>query len=160
MQLNQNSLSARLYKEFYSCENLPTNLCPYFWKLVVAYVVSPIYFIVVYPIKRKWMLGKIFSGILFAFAVAIALTVIGFLLYINYHLIRAAIGCYYYKSWLANSAIFWDTYIFVVLPGIIKYFKGEKSPKEKVKREYLVTEFIKAKYNRYCPQITWKEKEA
>jgi hypothetical protein len=37
MILNHNSISARLYRWFYETGIMPNNLCPYFWKLVIAY---------------------------------------------------------------------------------------------------------------------------
>jgi hypothetical protein len=40
MKLNSNSLSARLYKSFYSTKTLPNNSCPYFRKLVLAWLLA------------------------------------------------------------------------------------------------------------------------
>jgi hypothetical protein len=40
MQLNHNSFSAKLYRWFYGVDSMPGNLCPYFWKLVIAYVMA------------------------------------------------------------------------------------------------------------------------
>jgi len=46
MKLNKNSISAKLFRWFYRTSELPTNLCPYFWKLVMAYVfVIPLFII-------------------------------------------------------------------------------------------------------------------
>ena len=49
MKLNQNSLSAKLYRWFYKTDTMPTNLCPYFWKLVTAVILSPLFAIYTLP---------------------------------------------------------------------------------------------------------------
>jgi hypothetical protein len=40
MNLNQNSIPAKLYRWFYQKNQyeMPTNLCPYFWQLVVMWI--------------------------------------------------------------------------------------------------------------------------
>ena len=40
MELNKNSFSAKLYRWFYATKQMPQNLCPYFWKLVVAFIMA------------------------------------------------------------------------------------------------------------------------
>ena len=49
MKLNKNSISAKLFRWFYRTSELPTNLCPYFWKLVMAYVFAIPVFIISLP---------------------------------------------------------------------------------------------------------------
>jgi len=49
MKLNKNSISAKLFRWFYGTSELPTNLCPYFWKLVMAYVFVIPLFIISFP---------------------------------------------------------------------------------------------------------------
>lgn len=45
-KLNPHGLMARLYRNFYNTGGLPNNLCPYFWKLVIA-IIS---FVFVWPV--------------------------------------------------------------------------------------------------------------
>jgi hypothetical protein len=49
MKLNQNSISSKLYRWFYGTNDLPNNLCPYFWKLVLAWLVLIPYSLVGLP---------------------------------------------------------------------------------------------------------------
>ena len=36
MELNLNSLTAKLYRWFYKQNEMPSSLCPYFWKMILA----------------------------------------------------------------------------------------------------------------------------
>ena len=38
MKLTKNSFNSKLYRWFYCTNQLPINLCPYFWKLLMAWV--------------------------------------------------------------------------------------------------------------------------
>jgi hypothetical protein len=40
MEINYNSTSARIYREFYNTKRMPESLCPYFWKLVFAWPIT------------------------------------------------------------------------------------------------------------------------
>lgn len=40
-ELNPHGLMARLYRNFYNTGGLPNNLCPYFWKLIIAIISFP-----------------------------------------------------------------------------------------------------------------------
>ena len=50
MKLNSNSISSKLYRWFYGTKELPNNLCPYFWKLVLAWLVLIPYSLVCLPV--------------------------------------------------------------------------------------------------------------
>ena len=39
MKLKENSFSANFYKWVYETKQLPKNLCPYFWKLLLGWVI-------------------------------------------------------------------------------------------------------------------------
>jgi len=38
MNLSSTTLVARLYRWFYNQDKMPTNLCPYFWRLVLMWI--------------------------------------------------------------------------------------------------------------------------
>ena len=52
-----------------------------------------------------------------------------------------------FKEWNYKRKIKYDEYG----RGIYNFHKEEKT--------YLVVEFVKAKYNKYCPKIDWIDKE-
>ena len=47
----------------------------------------------------------------------------------------------------------------LVLAFIAIYMLDGGPRTKKIKKQSIVVEFIKAKYNRYCPTIEWEEKE-
>lgn len=51
MKINYNSLSAKIYRYFYTTETMPTNLCPYFWKSLIATILFIPYYILTIPTK-------------------------------------------------------------------------------------------------------------
>lgn len=151
MTLNQNSIHAKLYKEFYSTEVLPDNLCPFFWKLLMAWACSPFYFIFGLPIKRDWIWGRIVKWISLVLLIIIALGCAVFFFYANYHLARYWLNCYSYNNDLAFMGGLYDAWFSGIF--LYNYIKGKLYKK---KRQYIVAEFIKAKYGKYCPQINWE----
>jgi hypothetical protein len=49
MELNLNSLTAKLYRWFYNQYEMPNSLCPYFWKMIIMYVFIIPYSIISLP---------------------------------------------------------------------------------------------------------------
>ena len=165
MKANTRSLHARLYKFTYKSE-LPTNLCPYFWKLVAAILMFIPNFILQLPIlfcnlftnktkdnpKEQRENGFfIYMGLVFLFIYCIG----------TYNMIKAMFNCYSYNEDLADSGVIINGLILTVLTTILccilknKHDEriyddiGEKEPN-------IIKEFIKAKYHKYCPKIDWK----
>ena len=50
MKLNINSTSAQLYRWFYATTTMPQSLCPYFWKLVIMWLLILPYSILSLPV--------------------------------------------------------------------------------------------------------------
>ena len=81
MKLDQNSISARLFRWFYATNGMPKNLCPYFWKLVLMWVFILPYTILSLPvILRDWKdpyyrttLERMGTGVLVWFFLGIAI---------------------------------------------------------------------------------------
>lgn len=167
MKLNKNGLSAKLYSFIYNSE-LPINLCPYFWKLVIASVLfTPILIIslptIIYNSLEKDEYKKIEDKLdEFTFSIGFYL-VFGFILlfiWLNYNIIKMFLNCnsYNYKDALFGMCI--DLLILLIITVFIimnkvteyKYYRPYKE-----KQDNILLSFIKAKYNNYCPKIDWKE---
>ncbi len=181
MKLNQNSISVKLYRWFYGLEDykdLPGNLCPYFWKLVLAYLLLIPYAAFCIPnILIMEVFNKNYSngdhstgarmGISFGFYLAgfIVLcmgTAVG-ALFVDY----GETGFFY--AILPGGILFWIGAILVGGYHGIKYLierykenrdyyideNGRRWYKSKEKTDNIIVAFTKAKYNKYCPKIEW-----
>ena len=58
MKLNSNSISSKLYRWFYGTNDLPNNLCPYFWKLVLSWLVLIPYSLFCLPVILHELFDK------------------------------------------------------------------------------------------------------
>jgi hypothetical protein len=162
MKLNQNSLSAKLYRWFYKTDTMPANLCPYFWRLVTAVILSPLlaiytlpYEIINYKRRRRDtysdMLGISLSCWLLIAAVICMISPLGFFFYIpdkgSSLWVIMGVGCILWGS-LILAGITW------AITKTVKYLKSKKSDDEKT--DNIIVEMVKAKYHKYCPKIDWK----
>lgn len=163
MKANKNSIHAKLYGVTYNSE-LPENLCPYFWKLVWATIILIPNIIIQLPA----LILKIFSkdsdlddcyerrkaglGIYFA------LMILSLYLLPTINWIKAIFNCYSYSQEFAIIGGGLNSIIFIVVSFFfIRYIINKKSERiVEEKKPNIVTEFIKAKYNRYCPKIEWE----
>jgi len=166
MKLNKNSISVKLFRWFYGTSELPTNLCPYFWKLVMAYVfVIPVFittlpYIIIdkdscneSPGNRIWMCIICW---LILFSLITALTPIMLFWYTPD------------KDSLLETLI--EIGVFIWMLGLIfgfawfieylkekslerKWERGNLPKKEK--RSNIIVEMVKATYYKYCPKIDW-----
>jgi hypothetical protein len=186
MKANKNSISARLYRWFYFTDEMPSNLCPYFWKLVVAYTLILPLGILCTPIlldraqkffeTEDWFQRIIGSALIWA------------ALFLGFVAIFSPITLLIW-GWFAEKTIFntwqfvglvtWGVVLVIALVSAIMYFISiRKKKKLKYSREFiwdedgnwvpnpdyvphvekpnLLVEFIKAKYNKYCPKIDWE----
>jgi hypothetical protein len=162
MKLNQNSLSAKLYRWFYKTDTMPTNLCPYFWRLVTAVILSPLLAIYTLPYeiinykRQRWdtygdMLGISLSCWLLIAAIICMISPLGLFFYIpdesSLLFMIMATGCILWGS-LILGGITW------AITKTVEYLKSKKSDNEKT--DNIIVEMVKAKYHKYCPKIDWK----
>lgn len=67
MELNSNSINARLYRWFYhkGTNQMPKSLCPYFWQLFIMYVfiIPYVLFTLPYHLLTRWENDSFISGI-------------------------------------------------------------------------------------------------
>jgi len=166
MKLNKNSISAKLFRWFYRTSELPTNLCPYFWKLVMAYVFAIPVFIISLPYvivdkdSRNESLGnRIGLSFVCWFILLLliaALTPIMLFWYtpVKDSFLEILIHCGFFV-WLTGSII-GVTWFILYLGEKIKERKWERRnlPK-KEKRSNIIVEMVKATYYKYCPKIDW-----
>jgi hypothetical protein len=166
MKASKSSIHARLYKFTYEyC--LPESLCPYFWKLVIAVILFIPNFIIQLPfivasffIKRdddsQFDVGE---HRLFGFAGWVLIFVAYIYIVSLFHLVKATLGCYSYDHRIANAGLFLVLLTIAVCLCIVLYYRRKNKPKKERKepKPSIVAEFIKAKYNRYCPHIEWMD---
>lgn len=167
MELSKKSWMVWLWKFFYS-ENLPNKGCPFFSGLILAMLLFipviivriPYYIYRVYKMsqreKREYYDEYTETAMkqtkfgLDSYLVIILLCCLGHGFYDMYAIVwlgKPAIGTVILPTLLiATIVIFGTAYITDsgYLSGIGDFIK-------------LCKEFIKAKYNKYCPSITWKD---
>ena len=176
MNLNYNSISAQLYRWFYAKYEMPKTLCPYFWKLVIMWLLIIPYTVLALPYV-------IFHGTKSEGDSFFEKPIIGIFLYLSLFLVLAALfsisvfwiifpkesylfdiqfiglfiwmvaitlGGFQFFSWLKNkytkSKIKYDEY----------WYRIWDSPKEK--ESNIFVEWVKSVYHNYCPKIEWNNK--
>ena len=178
MNLNLSGISARLYRWFYATNEMPQTLCPYFWKLVISYALFIPWAIIILPTRvintdidngRERLLISILLWVMIFATVCMIFSVTAFW------------GFYREKTFLggmqrAGVFTFLLVSIISITCGIViltKYIQDRtrqkhreyvsddmgdwiKNPAYVAPRPNLIKEFIKAKYNKYCPKINWK----
>lgn len=171
MKLNINSVSARLYRWFYATSVMPQSLCPYFWKLILMWVFILPYTILSLPcilidLKEsdyKTTGERAGVGLIMWFIIGMITCMLSW------------IGLFFvtptkeslFINMLFIGGIGW---MFAIIIGCVALFKWIKEKWEnrhirydengrriwEPKQSSIVAEFIKAKYNKYCPKIDWK----
>jgi len=162
MKLNKNSISAKLFRWFYRTSELPTNLCPYFWKLVMAYVFAIPVFIISLPYAiidkdscNESLGNRIGKGLVCWFGLFLLITALTPIILFWYTPV---------KDSFLEILIIWGllTWVIGLIIGVMWFIHhlGEKIkerrnlPKEE-KRSNIVVEMVKATYYKYCPKIDW-----
>lgn len=171
MELNFNGPIAKIYRWFFSRDYMPKSLCPYFWSLVfmwiaiIPYALLVIPFIIFNGFEKTDAVGtRVGASVLLWFCGALIYcfgvfvtsywthiphndprVVAGIMTTIAIICIGIGIGYNKIKSILADR----------------KYKKEYQNYLQgippKTKKPGIVTEFIKATYNRYCPKINWRD---
>jgi hypothetical protein len=177
MKLNSNSISSKLYRWFYGTNDLPNNLCPYFWKLVLAWLVIVPYSLVCLPMIVLELIDKGYKYSDNSTGKRIGMsTIVYFILFVISSMVSFI--CVFFVSpekdsfYLSLSALGAMIWVIAIVIGVIEGYKvfTEWNYRRKIKydengyrilnppkqeKTYLVVEFAKAKYNKYCPKIDW-----
>jgi hypothetical protein len=182
MKLNKNSVTSRLYKWFYGVseyKGLPNNLCPYFWKVVLMYITIIPYTLFSIPVVVYDLFDKHYDngdrktgerlgvsvGVYIGLFVVTALiaTIVGFFTHIE--------PKSFWEFCQLTGGVFWGGLIIVGVFEGVKYLREYTTTDDsyydetqnkwitKKAKVNLTTEFIKAKYNKYCPKIDWYSDE-
>jgi len=185
MKLNHNSISAKLYRWFYGTKSMPSNLCPYFWKLVISYLFALPLILLTFPYEiinfkdrdNDEPIGfRVFVSFIVCFFVFAAFAIIvtpsylfgyrptpdhfmynvmigGLMLWIVGTVVGVYYGIKYLVTKIKDSKNLYDEdgdrYYGYDANGNKIYYQEEKPN--------IIVEFIKAKYNKYCPKIEWKK---
>lgn len=183
MRLNKNSVSSRLYKWFYGIseyQGLPNNLCPFFWRVVLMYLTIVPYTLISVPVvvydlfDKRYDNGDRSTGERLGISAGVY---IGMLVITA--LITAIVGFFtpiepksFWEFCQLLGFMFWIGLIVVGVIQGVKYLREysttDKSYYSETENKWvyrkttvnLTTEFIKAKYNKYCPKIDWVGNES
>ena len=166
MKLNKNSISAKLFRWFYGTSELPTNLCPYFWKLVMAYVFAIPLFIISLPYviidkssSIESLNSRIWGGfvcwfVLFLLIAALTPIMLFWHTPVKDSLLETSIeiGVFTWVGGLTLGIIWFLNYLRE--KSLERKWQSENLPK-KEKRSNIIVEMVKATYYKYCPKIDW-----
>lgn len=170
MELNINGFTARTYRWFYAKEKMPQNLCPYFWELVIMWVLIIPVSIISIPMvlinKDEDYISlpaKIFGGLLIYVMIFLifCMFVAPSVFWNGFYVSRKNI----WDEIQIMGFIGWAIAIFFSSIGLLQFirekirsrrYKKLFTTQHKGSKKNIVLEFIKAKYNRYCPKIEWK----
>lgn len=178
MKLNKNSVTSRLYKWFYGVseyQGLPNNLCPYFWKVVLMYITIIPYTLFSIPVVVYDLFDKQYENGDRSIGQRLG---VSFGVYFGLLLLTGVITSIAGLFVKIEPKSFWEFCQFLgcmiwaiaIIVGIIegvKYLRewstrddgyyDETQEKWVVKKTKvnMTSEFIKAKYNKYCPKIDW-----
>lgn len=182
MNLNYNSITAKIYRWFYRTSNMPSSLCPYFWKMIIALLLAiPLWTLLLPALEFREEdeeRVKIGTAILAYLAVFVAYCTfrLGHQFYsgtITLELLRMKPTIVIVIGFLSWIGIFSGTALVIGLVIVRLIVKCEaflvtklialrklKKPIEKKDKSItvfdLMREYAKAKYKNYCPQINWK----
>lgn len=154
MTLNYNSFNAKLYRYFYDANSMPDSICPYFWKLLMAWVFIIPVSIFSFPAvigeiitKQSYGLGRmVFSFLLYIALYCIVSMVFTVMIFFNNYDSESIIV----KKMSSAGIIFWIVAIGVIIVEVVKYIRDNKL------EDSVIVGFVKSKYNKYCAKITWK----
>jgi protein-S-isoprenylcysteine O-methyltransferase Ste14 len=182
MELNYNSTSSKLYRWFYDKRDMPETLCPYFWSLVFAWTLTVILSPLLLP---TWVAKKISKDFDEDVPIG-PYALMGFLMYgiiyflISFGVFISAYWITYYEGSLGFN-LYGSGAIITVVAGVALIIWGIITLKNRIRdrrtkrtiwdeelweyvpnpdyvepRPNLLVEFVRAKYNKYCPKIDWK----
>jgi len=166
MKLNKNSVNARLYRWFYNVDLMPRSICPYFWKLILMWLLvipycvwlAPVYIIHrltgerILNVKQsdKFEYAFITNSLLF---ISIILLLGVSSLFVNYEnvLLKAL-------SEVGVISLFTSLFIIILLLFLRFITRPKKLKMSDVREDKpsIILEFIKSKYNKMCTVIDWK----
>jgi len=160
MEISTTNVFTLLYKWFYNTKKLPNNLCPYFWALLFAVLFSipfilysiPGVILLLFSKNKKYVdndrqkhniIAILLLIFLASFICAILLWSMG------------SEGVNSLVAILGVTGSFIIAFI-LILGSVILIVEYNKNKVITTNNGTIIGNFIKAKYNKYCPIITWK----
>ena len=162
MKLNKNSISAKLLRWFYGTSELPTNLCPYFWKLVMAYVFAIPLFIIPLPyviIEKSSSIeslnSRIWGGFVCWVILFLLITALTPIMLFWHTPVKDSL----LETLIEIGVFTWITGLIIGIMWFIHHLgekiKERRNLPKKEKRSNIIVEMVKATYYKYCPKIDW-----
>jgi len=158
MKASTNSWHARLYNWTYASE-LPSNLCPYFWKIIIGIlwfipsVILSIPVIVLDKIEKSTIPFEPQERNILGFAIWLCLLGCTIALIGVITMLGAVLGLTAWNGLSMAIALL----ICVAVPVLFIMWLIKRKEYNFEKKPNIFTEFFKAKYNNYCPKIDWKD---
>jgi glucan phosphoethanolaminetransferase (alkaline phosphatase superfamily) len=174
MKLNINSKTAQLYRWFYGTSRMPESLCPYFWKLALMWFFIVPYTILSLPVilmdlkdpEHRTTGERAGFGFIIWFILFMLICMLSWIGVFFAEPVKDSVWMYI----LSIGLLGW---VAAIIFGGIALFKWSKEKWENRHIKYdsdgyriwdepiekqpsIITEFVKAKYNKYCPKIDWK----
>jgi hypothetical protein len=155
MELKLNSWYVWLWNYTYN-EKLPSNLCPFFWKLVLAIIL----FIPNFILRLPLVIGNIFNKKIEKESSALG----GFIWFLLYSFTLMTYTLFHFFMYLFDA----DSYdssaalcggIVLVSLGIIiiyYYLYNKSYYLENTLKNNIIISYTKSVYGKYCPRINWK----
>ena len=162
MKLNKNSISAKLFRWFYRTSELPTNLCPYFWKLVMAYVFAIPLFIISLPYviidkssSIESLNSRIWGGFVCWVILFLLITALTPIMLFWHTPVKDSL----LETLIEIGVFTWITGLIIGIMWFIHHLgekiKERRNLPKKEKRSNIIVEMVKATYYKYCPKIDW-----
>lgn len=154
MKLNKNSISTKLY-QFVWGEDLPNNLCAFFWKNLLAYLLLPVvtlFSLMYYPASLIPIVRRDFGDDRFSKRVdGLTTVILLFLLFCVGVFVSGYWVTYYEESFMHFVFLFGGCTLVVLSVCFVFYLIGVFGNN----KPNVVKEYVKAKKGKYCPKIEW-----
>jgi hypothetical protein len=144
----------------YCTNTLPLNLCPYFWKLVLAIVTLPITVFSFFPfVKNKYFEERFAPLFIIAFC-ELFTAAIGLLVSTMFGWVDPNGPVNLKDLGIANAvglSVFAIVAVVCYIEQSISSKKKDSKSIVKEKKPSIIIEYIKAKKNKHCPMIEWED---
>jgi hypothetical protein len=165
INLNKNSITAKLYRWFYNVDTLPQNLCPYFWKVVIMYLLLPFLGI---PALIGHLIEKdcnAFTKSILTIAVTVFFTagligigslIVSPIVVFNWVVLNIKPNDMYGNMMVGGLTGWFSLFIYGFWVGGVELYKYLTNKKTNTPKESnIILAFVKAKYHKYCLPINW-----
>jgi hypothetical protein len=154
MILNYNSFNAKFYRYFYDANSMPDSICPYFWKLLMAWVFVIPVSLFSFPAVIAEIITKQSCGLFRLFTSFVLYMALYFIISMVFTVL-ILINHYDSESIIVKMGsvgiVIWILAIVITIVTIVNHLRNSNKVSDSV-----IIGFVKSKYNKYCAKITWK----